>query len=120
MWGSLGRGEVFLGVRCVRGGACARSHACTLVRARSVRRILVADEHMHAAYSQATPRVRKLRLGRSGCSRGWARRFEEQVQAAGEALRHAEDELMQNLGAQQKAIAYDAKWRERASSAMQR
>jgi hypothetical protein len=30
MWGSLGRGEVFLGVRCVRGGACARSHACTL------------------------------------------------------------------------------------------
>jgi len=70
--------------------------------------------------SQATPRARKLRLGRSGCSRGWARRFEEQVQAAGEALRHAEDELMQNLGAQQKAIAYDAKWRERASSAMQR
>lgn len=46
--------------------------------------------------------------------------IEEQVQAAGEALRHAEDELMQNLGAQQKAIAYDAKWRERASSAMQR
>ena len=62
--------------------------------------------------SQATPRARKLRLGRSGCSRGWARRFEEQVQAAGEALRHAEDELVQNLGAQQKASAYAAKWRE--------
>ena len=39
-------------------------------------------------------------------------KIEEQVQAVGEALRHAEDELVQNLGAQQKAGAYAAKWRE--------
>ena len=43
-----------------------------------------------------------------------AEAIDRQVQAAGEALRDAEDELVQTLGAQQQSDAY-ARWKEARS-----